>query len=52
MKLNIEFIDDLSSNLEEGQETDIPIVNYAKAFDKVFHSLLIHKLHHNGIEKR
>ena len=45
----IEFIDDLSSNLEEGQQTDILIMDFAKAFDKVDHSLLTHKLHHYGI---
>ena len=45
----IEFIDDITSNLEEGQQTDILIMDFAKAFDKVHHSLLIHKLHHYGI---
>ena len=45
----IEFIDDLTSNLEEGQQTDILIMDFAKAFDKVDHSLLTHKLHHYGI---
>ena len=45
----IEFIDDLTSNQEEGQQTDILIMDFAKAFDKVDHSLLIHKLHHYGI---
>ena len=45
----IEFIDDLSGNLEEGQQTDILVMDFAKAFDKVSHSLLIHKLHHYGL---
>ena len=45
----IKFIDDLTSNLEEGQQTDILIMDFAKAFDKVDHSLLTHKLHHYGI---
>ena len=45
----IEFIDDLTSNLEEGQQTDFLIMDFAKAFDKVDHSLLTHKLHHYGI---
>ena len=45
----IEFIDDLTSDLEEGQQTDILITDFAKAFDKVHHSLLIHKLHQHGI---
>ena len=40
----IEFIDDLISNLEEVQQTDILIMDFVKAFDKVHYSLLIHKL--------
>ena len=40
----IEFVDDISKNLQEGQQTDILTLDFAKAFDKVNHSLLIHKL--------
>jgi hypothetical protein len=45
----IEFVDGISKNLQEGQQTDIPILDFAKAFDKVNHSLLIHKLQNYGI---
>ena len=45
----IEFVDDISKNLQEGQQTDILILDFAKAFDIVNHSLLIHKLQHYGI---
>ena len=45
----IEFIDDLASNLDEGQQVDVLVMDFAKAFDKVCHSLLVHKLHHYGI---
>ena len=45
----IEFIDDLTSNLDEGKQVDILVMDFAKIFDKVCHSLLIHKLHHYGI---
>ena len=45
----IKFIDYLTSNLEEGQQTDILIMDFAKAVDKVDHILLIHKLHHYSI---
>ena len=45
----IEFIDDLSSNLQKNQQTDVLNMDFAKAFDKVCHSLLVHKLHHYGI---
>ena len=45
----IEFIDDLTSNLDKGQQVDILVMDFAKAFDKVCHSILIHKLQHYGI---
>ena len=45
----IEFIGDLSSNLQKNQQTDVLIMDFAKAIDKVCHSLLVHKLHHYGI---
>ena len=46
----MDFVDDISKNLQEGQQTDILILDFAiKAFDKVSHSLLIHKLQHYGI---
>ena len=45
-----EFIDDLSNNLQNNQQTDILVMDFAKAFDKVCHSLLTHKLHHYGIQ--
>jgi hypothetical protein len=44
----IEFVDDISKNLL-GQQTDILILDFAKAFDKVNNRLLIHKLQHYGI---
>jgi hypothetical protein len=34
----IEFVDDISKNLQEGRQTDI--MDFAKAFDKVNHSLV------------
>jgi hypothetical protein len=37
----IEFVDDISKNLQEGRQTDILIMDFAKAFDKVNHSLLM-----------
>jgi hypothetical protein len=46
----IEFVDDLSKNRQEGRQTDILIMDFAKAFDKVNHRLLIHKLRYYGID--
>jgi len=39
----------ISLNLENGKQTDILIMDFSKAFDKVSHSLLLHKLDHYGI---
>ena len=45
----IEFVDDVTKNLDQGKQTDCLIMDFSKAFDKVSHSMLIHKLHHYGI---
>ena len=42
----IEFIDDVTRNLDDGKQTDVLIMDFSKAFDKVSHNLLIHKLKH------
>ena len=49
VKVLLDFTDDVSKNLE-GKQTDVPVMDFAKAFDKVCHSLLLHKLHHYGIQ--
>ena len=43
------LVDELSDDLEKGNQTDALIMDFSKAFDKVCHSLLIHKLQHYGI---
>ena len=45
----IEFVDDITRNMSEGKQTDILVMDFSKAFDKVSHSLLVHKLDHYGI---
>ncbi|KAL8586538.1 hypothetical protein ACOMHN_055242 [Nucella lapillus] len=45
----IELADELTSNMASGQRTDILVLDFAKAFDKVNHSLLSHKLHRYGV---
>ena len=45
----IEFIDDVTKNLDQRKQTDCLIMDFSKAFDKVSHSLIIHKLKHYGI---
>jgi hypothetical protein len=45
----IEFIDEISNNMNNGKQTDCLIMDFSKAFDKVNHNLLTHKLDHYGI---
>lgn len=45
----LDFIDDITRNMEDGKQTDVLVMDFSKAFDKVSHSLLVHKLHHYGI---
>jgi len=45
----LEFMEELTENMEKCEQTDIVILDFAKAFDKVNHSLLLHKLHHYGV---
>ena len=45
----LDFSEELNENLEKGRQSDIVIMDFAKAFDKVNHSLLIHKLRHYGV---
>jgi hypothetical protein len=46
-----EFIDDVTLNMENGKQTDILVLDFSKAFDKVSHPLLLHKLHNYGIQR-
>ena len=46
----LEFIDDVTKNMENSLQTDVLIMDFSKAFDKVSHNLLSHKLNHYGIQ--
>ena len=41
--------DDLTRALENNLQVDVAILDYEKAFDKVSHTRLTHKLHYYGI---
>ena len=43
------LIDELHQNLQDGKQTDIILLDFSKAFDKVSHEKLIYKLHGYGI---
>ena len=39
------LIEEIQQNLSEGKQTDVILLDFSKAFDKVSHEKLIHKLH-------
>ena len=43
------LIDELHQNLQDSKQTDIILLDFSKAFDKVSHEKLIYKLHGYGI---
>ena len=46
----LEFIDDVTQNMENSLPTDVLIMDFSKVFDKVSHNLLSYKLHYYGIQ--
>ena len=46
----LEFIDDVAKNMDNGVQTDLCILDFAKAFDKVGHKRLLEKLKWYGID--
>ena len=45
----IQLVDDLARTLVAGQQSDLILLDFSKAFDKVSHSKLLYKLHEHGI---
>lgn len=45
----IELVDDIAKTLAEGYQTDLILLDFSKAFDKVNHLKLLHKLQEHGI---
>ena len=43
------FVQELAQNMVGGGQTDIVLMDFAKAFDKVAHVRLLRKIHHYGI---
>ena len=46
----IGLVEDLSRNLIQGHQTDLILLDFSKAFDKVNHLKLLYKLHQHGIQ--
>ena len=45
----LEFVEEVTHGLDNGIPTDVVIMDFAKAFDRVNHSLLTHKLERYGV---
>ena len=45
----LEFVEEVSSGLDDGFSTEVVVMDFAKAFDRVNHSLLTHKLAYYGV---
>ena len=43
------LVDELAKNMQMGKQTDLILLDFSKAFDKVAHEKLILKLHQYGI---
>ena len=45
----IQLVDELDRGLSQGRQTDLILLDFSKAFDKVSHTKLLFKLHQHGI---
>ena len=45
----LEFTEEVSAAIAKGTLTEVIITDFTKAFDRVNHSLLVHKVVHHGI---
>ena len=45
----IQLIDELARGFSSGRQTDLVLIDFSKAFDKVSHTKLLFKLHQHGI---
>ena len=48
----LEFVHDLTCNMQGGGQTDVLIMDFSKAFDKVGHQRLIKKLDYYGVRDK
>ena len=46
------FTQEISDNLEAGKQTDVIVMDFSKAFDKVDHHKLVHKLRVLGVDNK
>ena len=46
----IQLVEDLTRSLTNGKQTDLILLDFSKAFDKVNHLKLLHKLQMHGVQ--
>ena len=46
----IEFVHNIAFNMQKGVQTDVVVMDFAKAFDKVAHNRLLYKLSAFGVK--
>lgn len=46
------LVDELARNIQHGKQTDLVLLDFSKAFDKVSHDKLCYKLHQLGVQGR
>ena len=46
----IMLVDELANNIQQGRQTDLIVLDFSKAFDKVSHEKLAYNLFHYGVQ--
>ena len=45
----IQLVEELARNTSQGRQTDLILLDFSKAFDRVNHMKLLHKFHQHGV---
>ena len=48
----LQLIEDLARNMTEGKQTDLILLDFSKAFDKINHLKLLYKLQVHGVQSK
>ena len=52
MSMEVELLVSTLNTLKAGGQTDVLVMDFSKAFDKVSHGRFLHKLAHDGVRGR